>query len=133
MGHSHGGSRAHTLLVMSRAPSSSPVVSRVVSGDVSIAVREHSPAGPGKPTVVLVHGYPDQQDTWDTLIGLLPLDEWHGVTYDVRVAGCARAGATGGCVGRVAARGGAGPPGRHGRGVLPAVGRGGGRARRPAA
>ena len=28
----------------------------------SLAVREHSPAGPGRPTVVLVHGYPDQQD-----------------------------------------------------------------------
>ncbi len=72
---------------MSRSAVSSPVLSRVASGPVSLAVREHSPAGPGKPTVVLVHGYPDQQDTWDTLIGLLPLDEWHVVTYDVRGAG----------------------------------------------
>jgi pimeloyl-ACP methyl ester carboxylesterase len=72
---------------MSRAPTSSAVLTRVASGDVSLAVREHSPAGPGKPTVVLVHGYPDQQDTWDTLIVRLPLDEWHVVTYDVRGAG----------------------------------------------
>jgi pimeloyl-ACP methyl ester carboxylesterase len=59
----------------------------VRSGDVSIAVREHSPSGVGRPTVVLVHGYPDQQDTWDTLIARLPLDAWHVVTYDVRGAG----------------------------------------------
>lgn len=59
----------------------------VRSGEVSIAVREHSPSGSDRPTVVLVHGYPDQQDTWDTLVGRLPLDAWHVVTYDVRGAG----------------------------------------------
>jgi pimeloyl-ACP methyl ester carboxylesterase len=52
-----------------------------------LALREHSPAGPGRPTVVLVHGYPDQQDTWNDLVSRLPLDEWHVVTYDVRGAG----------------------------------------------
>jgi pimeloyl-ACP methyl ester carboxylesterase len=60
---------------------------RVRSDNVTLAVREHSPAGPGRPTVVLVHGYPDQQDTWDTLVARLPLDGWHVVTYDVRGAG----------------------------------------------
>ena len=60
---------------------------RVRSDTVTIMVREHSPAGPGRPTVVLVHGYPDQQDTWDRLVALLPLDAWHVVTYDVRGAG----------------------------------------------
>jgi pimeloyl-ACP methyl ester carboxylesterase len=64
-----------------------PVPSRVRSGDVTLAVREHSPAGPGRPTLVLVHGYPDRQDTWDTLVGHLPLQRWHVVTYDVRGAG----------------------------------------------
>lgn len=59
----------------------------VRSGDLSIAVREHSPAGPGRPTVVLVHGFPDQQDVWSALVGRLPLDAWHVVTYDVRGAG----------------------------------------------
>ena len=58
-----------------------------MSGDVSLSVREHSPAGPGRPTVVLVHGYPDNQDTWSTLLTHLPLDAWHVVTYDVRGAG----------------------------------------------
>lgn len=60
---------------------------RVRSGDVVLAVREHSPAGPGRPTVVLVHGYPDQQDVWDAVVARLPLDAWHVVTYDVRGAG----------------------------------------------
>jgi pimeloyl-ACP methyl ester carboxylesterase len=60
---------------------------RVSSGALTLAVREHSPAGPGRPTVVLVHGYPDQQDTWDALVSRLPLEHWHVVTYDVRGAG----------------------------------------------
>ena len=59
----------------------------VVSGEVRLSVREHSPAGDGRPTVVLVHGYPDRQDTWDPLVARLPLDRWHVVTYDVRGAG----------------------------------------------
>jgi len=67
--------------------SSSPTSRRVTSGDVSLAVREHSPAGPGRPTVVLVHGYPDSQDTWGSLVARLPLEDWHVVTYDVRGAG----------------------------------------------
>jgi pimeloyl-ACP methyl ester carboxylesterase len=72
---------------MSRVSASSPGLTRVASGEVSLAVREHSPAGPDRPTVVLVHGYPDQQDTWDTLVARLPLEDWHVVTYDVRGAG----------------------------------------------
>lgn len=64
-----------------------PTSLRVRSGDVTIAVREHSPAGPCRPDVVLVHGFPDQQDTWDAMIAQLPLDAWHVVTYDVRGAG----------------------------------------------
>jgi pimeloyl-ACP methyl ester carboxylesterase len=64
-----------------------PTSSSVRSGDVTLAVREHSPSGRGRPTVLLVHGYPDRQDTWDTLVEHLPLDRWHVVTYDVRGAG----------------------------------------------
>ena len=40
---------------------------------------------------MLVHGYPDQQDTWDPLVARLPLDDWHVVTYDVRGAGASDA------------------------------------------
>ena len=76
-------SSRHILGRMRAAPTSSPVR----SGDVTLSVREHSVAGPSRPTVVLVHGYPDRQDTWDTLVEQLPLDRWHVVTYDVRGAG----------------------------------------------
>ena len=34
-----------------------------------------------------MHGYPDQQDVWDSLIRFLPADQLHIVTYDVRGAG----------------------------------------------
>jgi pimeloyl-ACP methyl ester carboxylesterase len=37
--------------------------------------------------VLLVHGYPDQQQIWDRLVTALPHDELHLVTYDVRGAG----------------------------------------------
>lgn len=70
---------------------SAPATSRVRSGDVALAVREHGPAGPGRPTVVLVHGYPDRQEVWDTLVDRLPLSRWHVVTYDVRGAGASDA------------------------------------------
>lgn len=60
---------------------------RVNSAGVSLAVREHSAPAPGRPSVVLVHGYPDQQETWDDLVAALPLDDLHVVTYDVRGAG----------------------------------------------
>jgi pimeloyl-ACP methyl ester carboxylesterase len=61
---------------------------RVLSSDgVRIAVREHSAAEPGRPTVVLVHGYPDQQEMWDLVVAALPADRLHLVTYDVRGAG----------------------------------------------
>jgi pimeloyl-ACP methyl ester carboxylesterase len=66
---------------------SAPVASRVRSGGVTLEVREHSAAGPDRPTMVLVHGYPDRQDTWDTLVAELPLERWHVVTFDVRGAG----------------------------------------------
>jgi pimeloyl-ACP methyl ester carboxylesterase len=71
-----------------------PTTRRVASGDVSIAVVEHSPAGAGRPTVVLVHGYPDRQQTWARLLERLPLDRWHVVTYDVRGAGASDVPAT---------------------------------------
>ena len=73
---------------------SAPTTRRVASGDVSIALTEHSPPGPGRPTVVLVHGYPDRQDTWTRLVDRLPQDRWHVVTYDVRGAGASDVPAT---------------------------------------
>src|SRR3954462_983114 len=57
----------------------------VISSDgVRLAVYESGPAG--APTVVLVHGYPDNHTLWDETVRLLAVD-FHVVTYDVRGAG----------------------------------------------
>lgn len=60
---------------------------RVHSAGVSLEVHEHSSWARGRPSVLLVHGYPDQQQVWDRLLDALPRDELHLVTYDVRGAG----------------------------------------------
>ncbi|WP_435118855.1 alpha/beta fold hydrolase [Amycolatopsis thermoflava] len=61
------------------------MVRRVVSRDgTRIAVAE---AGdPAAPTVVCVHGYPDDRSVWDGVAARLA-DRFHVVTYDVRGAG----------------------------------------------
>ncbi len=60
-------------------------VRRVGSRGINLAVREHSDWAPGKQSVVLVHGYPDQQDMWGRVIGELDNAQLHIVTYDVRL------------------------------------------------
>jgi pimeloyl-ACP methyl ester carboxylesterase len=57
----------------------------VLSTDgVSIAVYETGDQE--RPTVVAVHGYPDDHTVWDGVVALLA-DDFHVVTYDVRGAG----------------------------------------------
>lgn len=58
-------------------------------GDVELAVYETG-AGGGRPTVVLVHGYPDDHTVWDAVVPLLA-ERYHVVTYDVRGAGASTA------------------------------------------
>lgn len=72
-------------------PAARPVETSVDSHGVRVAVREHSPAAPDRPTVVLVHGYPDRQQMWDLVVEHLPPDRFHVVTYDVRGAGASDA------------------------------------------
>lgn len=60
---------------------------RVPSAGIELSVREHSPADPERPSVVLVHGYPDQQQMWDPVVAELVAAGLHVVTYDVRGAG----------------------------------------------
>ncbi|SFC91987.1 Pimeloyl-ACP methyl ester carboxylesterase [Nocardioides terrae] len=58
---------------------------RVLSTDgVALAVYESGDAA--NPTVVAVHGYPDDHTVWDGVVALLA-DDFHVVTYDVRGAG----------------------------------------------
>jgi pimeloyl-ACP methyl ester carboxylesterase len=56
----------------------------VLSGDLRLAVREYGDTG--APTLVAVHGYPDNQRMWEPVARLLQRD-FHVVTYDVRGAG----------------------------------------------
>ncbi|WP_411081683.1 SDR family oxidoreductase [Streptomyces sp. cmx-18-6] len=54
---------------------------RVRTGGVELCVAE---LGDGdRPTVVLVHGYPDSKEVW-TQVALKLADDWHVVLYDVR-------------------------------------------------
>lgn len=56
----------------------------VESGDVRLAVSEEG--DPGRPAVLLLHGYPDTHRVWDEVAVLLR-DRFHVVRYDVRGAG----------------------------------------------
>jgi NAD(P)-dependent dehydrogenase (short-subunit alcohol dehydrogenase family)/pimeloyl-ACP methyl ester carboxylesterase len=56
----------------------------VQSGEVQLAVREWGK--PGRPAVMLVHGYPDSSQVWDATAALLARD-FHVIAYDVRGAG----------------------------------------------
>jgi NAD(P)-dependent dehydrogenase (short-subunit alcohol dehydrogenase family)/pimeloyl-ACP methyl ester carboxylesterase len=56
----------------------------VASGDVQLAVREWGERG--RPTILLVHGYPDSSHVWDATAALLA-EDFHVVAYDVRGAG----------------------------------------------
>ncbi|RAY13938.1 hypothetical protein DPM19_16705 [Actinomadura craniellae] len=70
---------------MSEASSEVAVRPRRVRGDgVDLAVFEQG--DPARPTVLLVHGYPDTHAVWDGVAGLLARDH-HVVRYDVRGAG----------------------------------------------
>ncbi|MHA6780349.1 SDR family oxidoreductase [Pseudonocardia saturnea] len=56
----------------------------VRSGDVRLAVWSHG--DPGRPTVVLVHGYPDTHAVWADVVDEL-VDRFHVVVFDNRGAG----------------------------------------------
>jgi NAD(P)-dependent dehydrogenase (short-subunit alcohol dehydrogenase family)/pimeloyl-ACP methyl ester carboxylesterase len=61
---------------------------RFVTGDggVQLALTEWGSATDGRPTVLLVHGYPDTSAVWEPVAQLLA-PRYHVVTYDVRGAG----------------------------------------------
>ncbi|KOX00563.1 short-chain dehydrogenase [Streptomyces sp. NRRL B-1140] len=54
---------------------------RVRTGEVDLCVAEMG--DPGRPTVVLVHGYPDSKEVWSEVAGRLA-GRFHVVAYDVR-------------------------------------------------
>ncbi|CAL9469514.1 SDR family oxidoreductase [Streptomyces sp. enrichment culture] len=54
---------------------------RIRTGGIELCVAELG--DPGRPTVVLVHGYPDSKEVWSEVAGRLS-DRFHVVLYDVR-------------------------------------------------
>ncbi|WP_461005906.1 SDR family oxidoreductase [Streptomyces capparidis] len=54
---------------------------RVPAGEVELAVAEWGE--PGRPTVLLLHGYPDSKEVWTRVVEHLR-DRYHVVAYDVR-------------------------------------------------
>ncbi|UDM51797.1 alpha/beta fold hydrolase [Cupriavidus sp. MP-37] len=56
------------------------------AGDVSLAARRWGEPGPMRPTVVLVHGYPDNSEVWHAVAAQLA-GRFDVVAYDVRGAG----------------------------------------------
>ena len=61
----------------------------VLSTD-GVALAVYELGDPGRPTVVAVHGYPDDHTVWDCVVALLA-DDFRVVTYDVRGAGASEA------------------------------------------
>ena len=64
-----------------------PTTRRIPSAGLELSVREHGEPGRDGPSVVLVHGYPDEQSMWDPVVAELREHGLHVVTYDVRGAG----------------------------------------------
>src|SRR6218665_2368651 len=71
-------------LTATPASSQAPRLSTVMSGPVRLAVKQWG--DPRRPTIVLVHGYPDNSAVWHPVAELLARD-FHVVAYDVRGAG----------------------------------------------
>ncbi|MFD7917894.1 SDR family oxidoreductase [Streptomyces sp. NPDC059740] len=54
------------------------------SGEVDLCVQEWGEPAPSRPTVVLVHGYPDNKEVWSLVAPGLAARGLHVVAYDVR-------------------------------------------------
>ncbi|WP_197694428.1 MULTISPECIES: alpha/beta fold hydrolase [unclassified Mycobacterium] len=58
----------------------------IASDGVSLAVHAHSPIDPGRPTILAIHGYPDNHHVWDGVADALG-GRYNFVAFDVRGAG----------------------------------------------
>ncbi len=66
--------------------SNSEVRHRRITTTDGLTLAVHAHGDPDRPTVVAVHGYPDDHTIWDGVVAELA-DRYHVVTYDVRGAG----------------------------------------------
>jgi pimeloyl-ACP methyl ester carboxylesterase len=56
------------------------------AGGAKISIKEYGPGADEAPTIVLVHGWPDNSDVWNKVIPFL-LPKYHVVNYDPRGSG----------------------------------------------
>ncbi|MFT4265110.1 MAG: alpha/beta fold hydrolase [Nocardioides sp.] len=63
---------------------------RSVATTDGLSLAAYEAGDPAAPTIVAVHGYPDDHTVWDGVVALLA-DRFHVVTYDVRGAGASDA------------------------------------------
>ena len=61
-------------------------MSHIVVGPDGVRLAVQTSGDPASPTVVAVHGYPDDHTVWDGVVADLAVDH-RVVTYDVRGAG----------------------------------------------
>jgi pimeloyl-ACP methyl ester carboxylesterase len=62
------------------------VMTRDITSTDGVTLRVYESGPPSAPTVVCVHGYPDNHTLWDGVVAELAL-RYHVVSYDVRGAG----------------------------------------------
>lgn len=61
-------------------------IPRQVTSSDGVRLAVYESGDPGRPTIVAVHGYPDNHHVWDGVVEQLA-DRYHVVTYDVRGTG----------------------------------------------
>ncbi|MDE0803685.1 MAG: alpha/beta fold hydrolase [Acidimicrobiales bacterium] len=61
--------------------------STVLSGTAVLALYERGEPTPDRPSIVMVHGWPDSHAVWDLVADRLHAEGHHVVTYDVRGVG----------------------------------------------
>lgn len=61
-------------------------MTREITATDGVRISAHEHGDPARPTVLAVHGYPDDHSLWDDVVDTLA-HRYHVVTYDVRGAG----------------------------------------------
>jgi pimeloyl-ACP methyl ester carboxylesterase len=71
---------------MTQSTTQTAPITVAASDGVSLAVHAYTEIDRGRPTILAIHGYPDNHHVWDEVAKHVP-DRFNFVTYDVRGAG----------------------------------------------